>query len=137
MNPLSLYTSRMLPRRNCLVLHSGALGDFVLSWPLVMALGRIHPQSRIIVVTAAGKGQLAEAALRVESADIEMGWHSLFAARAEVPETVARMLGAAHGVYSFVSSEGDVASANLKRVAGDGAQVVSLAPRPPEGYGKH
>jgi ADP-heptose:LPS heptosyltransferase len=132
----------MLPRRNCLILHAGALGDFVLSWPLVMALGRIHPQSRIIVVTAASKGQLAEAALRVESADIEQGWHSLFTDAGDVPESVARMLGAAHVVYSFVSSDGDVTIENLKRLAGgardgQGAQVISLSPRPPEGYAKH
>ena len=47
-----------LIRRNVLIFHAGALGDFVLSWPLVMALGRLHPQSRIIVVTHASKGRL-------------------------------------------------------------------------------
>jgi heptosyltransferase-3 len=127
----------MLPRRNCLILHSGALGDFVLSWPLVMALGRIHAQSRIIVVTQASKGHLVEAALRVESSDIEQGWHSLFAEAGEAPESVMRMLGSSHVVYSFVSTEGDVASGNLKRLVGEGGQVVSLAPRPPLGYSKH
>ncbi len=130
----------MLPppqRRNCLILHSGAIGDFVLAWPLVMALSRIHPQSRVIVVTQASKGQLAEAALRVESADIELGWHALFAEGAEVPEPVARMLSAAHLVYSFVSSDGDATSANLKRIVGEAGQVVSLAPRPPDGFPRH
>jgi ADP-heptose:LPS heptosyltransferase len=68
-------------RRNVLILHHGALGDFVLTWPLILALGRIHPQSRIIVVTHASKGALAEAALHVESADIEQGWHVVFATR--------------------------------------------------------
>src|SRR5262245_1628727 len=70
---------RRVLRRNVLILHTGALGDFVLAWPLILALGRLHPQSRIICVTHASKGVLAEAALRVESADIEHGWHGLFA----------------------------------------------------------
>lgn len=127
----------MLPRRNCLILHSGALGDFVLSWPLVMALGRIHPQSRIIVVTHASKGALAEAALRVEATDIEQGWHALFSEHAQAPEPVARMLAGAHSIYSFISRDSDVTTQNLRRTAGEGAQVISLAPRPPDGYAQH
>ena len=117
-------------RRNVLILHAGALGDFVLAWPLILALGRLHPQSRIIVVTHASKGALAEAALRVESADIEQGWHSLFAADATPSENVAKMLGAAHSVYSFLSRDGDVTTANLRRIAGAEAKVVTVSPRP-------
>src|SRR5436190_20669497 len=108
-------------RRNVLILHTGALGDFVLSWPLILALGRIHPQSRIIVVTHASKGTLAEAALRVESADIEHGWHAVYAeggASTAADERVTRLLGGAHSIYSFVSNSNDAATANLRRLAG-------------------
>ncbi|HEX8521500.1 MAG TPA: glycosyltransferase family 9 protein [Tepidisphaeraceae bacterium] len=124
-------------RRNCLILHAGALGDFVLTWPLVMALSRIHPQSRIIVVTHASKGHLAEAALRVESADIEAGWHTLFSSAAEVTQQVQRLLAGSHAVYSFISDEQGKTQGNLKRVAGDDAQVISLKPRPGEDYAQH
>src|SRR6185503_13974252 len=91
-----------LLRRNVLIFHAGALGDFVLAWPLVLALGRLHPQSRIIVVTHASKGALAEAALRVESADIEQGWHALFADDSSPLDNVRKMLEAAHSIYSFI-----------------------------------
>src|SRR5439155_18558684 len=101
-------------RRNVLILHAGALGDFILAWPLILALGRLHPQSRIIVVTHASKGALAEAAMRVESSDIEMGWHALFSDAAEVGENVAKMLEGAHSIYSFVSRDGDVTTTNLR-----------------------
>src|SRR3954453_3483305 len=94
-------------RRNVLILHAGALGDFVLAWPLILALGRLHPQSRIIVVTHASKGALAEAALRVESSDIDHGWHGVYASGGDVPEHVTKLLQAAHSIYSFVSAEGD------------------------------
>src|SRR3982074_1768604 len=66
----------MLARRNVLIFHLGALGDFLLTWPVALALGRLHPQSRIFYVTHAGKGRLAEQVLRIEAADIESGWHS-------------------------------------------------------------
>src|SRR5215218_3686549 len=92
-------------RRNVLILHAGALGDFVLSWPLVLALGRLHPQSRIIVVTHASKGALAESALRVESADVEQGWHGLFGAGEDavaLAERAAKLVEGAHAIYSFV-----------------------------------
>ena len=58
-------------RRNVLIFHAGALGDFVVSWPLALALGRLHPQLRIIYIAAGQKGKLAEKAIRTESLDIE------------------------------------------------------------------
>src|SRR5688572_6498901 len=118
-------------RRNVLIFHAGALGDFVLTWPLVMALGRLHPQSRIIVVTHASKGALAELALHVESHDIEQGWHGLFTPNAALPERPARMLEAAHAVYTFMAGE-----EALRRLAPE-AQLVSLRPTPPADYVKH
>jgi heptosyltransferase III len=118
-------------RRNVLIFHAGALGDFVITWPLIMALGRLHPQSRIIVVTHASKGALAELALHVESHDVEQGWHGLFTSDAALPERPARMLESAHAIYTFMS--GDEA---LKRLAPE-AQLVSLQPTPPVDYTKH
>src|SRR3954454_9407271 len=88
-------------RRNVLIFHAAALGDFVLTWPLIMALGRLHPQSRIIVVTHASKGSLAELALHVESHDVEQGWHGLFSSDVALAERPAAMLQAAHAVYTF------------------------------------
>jgi ADP-heptose:LPS heptosyltransferase len=65
-------------RRNVLIFHLGALGDFILTWPFALALSRIYPQSRIIYVTHGEKGQLVEKVLRLESSDVENGWHGLF-----------------------------------------------------------
>jgi ADP-heptose:LPS heptosyltransferase len=117
-------------RRNVLIFHSGALGDFVVSWPLALALGRLHPQSRIIYVTQGGKGKLAEKALRTESADVDGGaWHHLFGDPASLPEPSRRTLEGAHSVFSFVSEPGDGWSANVKAIAPE-AQVVHIRPRP-------
>ena len=119
-------------RRNVLILHTGALGDFVLCWPLVLALGRLHPQSRIIIVTHASKGALAEAALRVESADIELGWHALFAEDdVKLVDRPAKLVEGAHAVYSFISR-----AEAIRKLAPE-AQVVALEPRPPQDYTKH
>jgi ADP-heptose:LPS heptosyltransferase len=60
----------MALRRNVLIFHQGALGDFIVTWPLALALGRLFPQSRVMYVSAREKGLLAERLLRVESVDV-------------------------------------------------------------------
>ena len=122
-------------RRNVLILHTGALGDFVLAWPLVLALGRLHPQSRIICVTHASKGALAEAALRVESGDIEHGWHGLFGDdTAALDERVAKLLEGAYAIYTFLPDE--KLTKNLATRAGH-APVTALRTIPPADWTRH
>jgi hypothetical protein len=125
-------------RRNVLILHTGALGDFVLAWPLVLALGRLHPQSRIICVTHASKGALAESALRVESADIEHGWHGLFtdppSNAGELDERVAKLLEGAYAVYNFLPDE--KLAKNLASRAGH-APIATLRTIPPQDWKRH
>jgi ADP-heptose:LPS heptosyltransferase len=120
----------MLPRRNVLVFHLGALGDFVLTWPLALALGRLHPQSRIICVTHAQKGALAEQALRLESADIDSGgWHALFGDGAALPAPSRKLLESAHSVYSFISDGADAWAKNTRAIAGEATIMFLRSPR--------
>ena len=88
-------------RRNVLIFHSAALGDFVLTWPFAVALARIYAQSRIIYVTHREKGLLAERVLRLESTDAEGGWHHLYADGGTPPERAGRLLAGAHAIYMF------------------------------------
>jgi ADP-heptose:LPS heptosyltransferase len=125
-----------MPPRNVLIFHNGALGDFVLNWPLAMAAGRLFPQSRIFYVTAAGKGELARRALKVESIDLEGGWHHLYAAGSTLPEAVSRRLSGAHHIFSFVNRRGDLWEQNVRQHA-PAAQLYCLEPTPPEGYLQH
>lgn len=126
----------MTPRRNVLVFHAGALGDFILTWPLALALGRVFPQSRIIYVTAGEKGALAERVLRVESADVEGGWHQLFSASPELPAPALRVLTGAHRIFTFVGEPGSVWSRNVAMLAPE-AEVIFLSQKPPGGFAGH
>jgi heptosyltransferase-3 len=123
-------------RRNVLIFHSGALGDFILSWPLALALGRIYAQSRIIYVAASEKGALAERALRIDSTDVETGWHHLFSASGEPPANVSRMLDGSHAIFSFVAPADSVWAANVKRLAPN-AKLFFIDPNPPAGFAEH
>jgi heptosyltransferase-3 len=80
-------------RRNVLIFHQAALGDFIVTWPLAMALSRVFAQSRIIYVTHSQKGKLAERVLHLEYADVESGWHALFAPSPQLPPPIAKLLG--------------------------------------------
>jgi len=93
--------------RNVLIFHAGALGDFVQTWPLGLALGRLYPQSRVIYVTQRQKGLLAEKALRLEFANVESGWHHLFGDATRLPEICRSKLASAHSIFSFIAKPGD------------------------------
>ncbi len=118
-------------RRNVLIFHQAAVGDFVLTWPFAVALARIYAQSRVVYVTAREKGQLAERVLRLESADAEGGWHGLYADGGELPERAGKLLAGAHAVYTFGRTT-PAWAANVRRLnPAVEPVVVDLSP-PPE-----
>ena len=123
-----------------MILHQGALGDFVLTWPLAVALGRLMPQRRIVYVAAGSKGALARRALRVEAADVEAGWHRLHGGGAEgfdpadLPPATGKLLAGAAAVYDFTGA----AAENLRRAVGsEEVPILPLRPRPAAGFAGH
>ena len=107
--------------RNILIFHSGALGDFVQTWPLGLALGRLYPQSRVVYVTQRQKGLLAEKAMRLEFADVESGWHHLFGDAARLPEICRNKLASAHSIFTFMAKPGDPWMNAVASIAPQGA----------------
>jgi ADP-heptose:LPS heptosyltransferase len=124
------------PRRNVLIFHLGALGDFILTWPLSLALSRLYPQSRIIYVTHGEKGELAERILRVESDDAEQGWHQLHSDGPSLPPLAANRLAGAHTIINFLSAGGDRWTSNVVAAAPE-AHLLAIQPRPPAEYAHH
>jgi ADP-heptose:LPS heptosyltransferase len=124
-----------LIRRNVLIFHSGGLGDFLLTWPLGLALGRLHPQSRIFYVTQASKGALAAAALRLDSLDAETGWPALYADSANPDDRLRKILAESHSVYTFLATPGDAFFRNVTHLSPQ-AQITPLQfPPPPDFLG--
>lgn len=123
-------------RRNILIFHNAALGDFAVTWPLAMAAGRLFPQARVIYVTAGGKGKLAEHVLRVESLDIESGFAGLWADAADVSPPARKVLDGAAMIFSFVSTAGDPWARTVAALAPE-ARLVHLSTELPDGYDAH
>lgn len=115
--------------------HSGALGDFVLTWPLLLGVARVLPQSRTMVITAGEKARLAEHVLRVEGRDVDSGWSPLFG-EGKVGEKQAKALAAAGLIVSFVSDGTDAWANNVKRLAPE-ASCLFLEPPPRDLKGRH
>lgn len=123
-------------RRNVLIFHQAALGDFVLTWPIAMAAARLWPTNRVIYVTAPSKGQLAERAISVEWRDGD-GWHALFAEGApSLPAPAGKALDGAMLILSFVSDGKDPWADNVRRIAPE-AQLVCIHPRPDDEIDRH
>jgi len=166
LSPVFNHEPLPMLRRNILIFHSAALGDFVLTWPLALSLGRLYPQSRIIYVTQSQKGALAERCLRVETTDIEAGWHHLHGDGDSLPEAARRRLEGAHSIFSFVAGDANRAAANRadsdQTIAGRAdahravanspqanpwldtareispqANILALTARPPVGFTEH
>jgi ADP-heptose:LPS heptosyltransferase len=122
--------------RNVLIFHAAALGDFVLTWPLGLALGRLYPQSRVIYITQRQKGLLAEKILNLESSDMEMGWHHLFGDADRLSDDNRRRLAGAHSIFTFTATQDQTWIDNVRHFAPQ-ADIVSIAPRPPANSSVH
>ena len=112
-------------RRNFLIFHSGALGDFIVTWPIAMAASRLYAQSRVAYVVPSEKGALAERLLRVDSIDSETGWHELFSESPNLAEQTRKTLDGAHFALSFVASANDRWSQNFATIAPE-AHLINL-----------
>jgi len=123
-------------KRNVLIFHLGALGDFIITWPIALTMARLFPQSRIFYVTHSQKGALAEKALRIESIDIEAGWHQLFSDDPELPAPSARALAGAHTIISFLAKDNEKWTANVRR-ANPQAHLITLTTAVPDDFAGH
>lgn len=123
-------------RRNVLIFHAGALGDFVLTWGLGLALGRIYAQSRVMYVTHPSKGMLVEQVLRLDWRDIETGWHRLHTSNPVLEESQARLLAGAQLIINFVAGPNEMWTDNLRSLSGE-APILSIAPTPAPQWDEH
>ena len=116
---------------NILIFHAGALGDFVLTWPLAMAISHVYPDSRIVYVTHATKGQLAQRFLPVNFSCIDTGgWYSMHGDWLKLSDANRELLAGADRVFAFVSRPDEWFSRNCRRL---GAMEVTEMRALPEG----
>lgn len=116
--------------RNVLIFHGGALGDFVLSFPVALALARLYPTSRVRYISAASKGRLASRVLGVEWVDAESGFSGLYADGATVPEAVEKLVAGSHRIVTYMAGPDDAWTARVRQLAPQAA-IMHLRTSPP------
>jgi hypothetical protein len=118
------------------VFHHGALGDSVLTWPMLRALAPLK-----LVAHASHAHLAARWIADVEPLDIDRPhWSELFAPDAvgstdETHPALGQLAGA-HRIISFVSDGRDAWAANIRRFAPQ-AMGVFIRPRPDAGQSVH
>lgn len=117
------------------VFHQAALGDFVLTWPLLRAM-----TGPTVVVAPWGKAKLGAQVLdHVEPMDIEMlEFTRLHAAGGptHVSPAVGELFERARRIVSFISPGGDDWADNVARRA-PGAKLLFVRPRPAADWERH
>lgn len=121
--------------RNVLIFHSGALGDFVLTFPLALSLARVYPQSRIFFVTTPGRGALVDAMLRLEWIDAEAGWHALFGPNPQLRARSLSLLSGASTVFALTAPP-PLWLDNVRAI-NPHARLITIDPRVPDDFAEH
>jgi ADP-heptose:LPS heptosyltransferase len=119
--------------RNIVILHSAALGDFVLSWPLGLGLARAYAQHRVIYVTHPSKGQLAESVLGVEWRD-ESLFTGIYGEDAAVTDQARAILSR---TWAVIALGADPQMTRRLAALAPQARLAPLTHRPPDGYHNH
>lgn len=125
----------MNPKRNVILFHQAALGDFVLTWPIALGVMRAMAQHRVIYVTKSSHGKLAEQAMGVEWRDAEQ-FGGLFSTDADIDEKSRRVIESSAIIISFATNGNDAWSANVHSIAPE-VKLISMTARPPADWPTH
>ncbi|MCE9592244.1 MAG: glycosyltransferase family 9 protein [Planctomycetes bacterium] len=119
-----------------ILVHQAALGDFVLTFPLLQSLAA--DGGATLVVAHGSKARLAARLFpHVQPIDIESpGWSALHASDAALPPALFPFIRDIRRVISFISRGDDAWSANTCRLLPH-AQHFFIDPRPPQGSRIH
>jgi hypothetical protein len=122
-------------RNTVLIFHQAALGDFLVTWPIALAVTRSMPQHRVVYVTAPSRGGLAAHALGVEWRNADQ-FAGLFVEDASISDASKQILDRTTLSISFVSNGNDVWSRRFRTLAPQ-AKLICLNPKPPEDWPGH
>lgn len=120
-----------MPKTTTLILHQGALGDWVLVMPLIRAL--IDQGHHVVAGQSHAKAILASKLVpTVEPLDIDTSaWAQLFSPRVTPEQPVQKRLSQATHIISFLSQSHDTWAGNVRHLAPH-AKLFCLDPRLPE-----
>lgn len=115
--------------RQVIVLHQGALGDFLLALSVIQSIRAATRAERVIVIASAASAQLAAGRSAVDAylSPEDTALHTLFA-ETQLDSLLGAALADASHVVSFLCAPDEPLHDRLRRATN--GQVISLDPRP-------
>ena len=120
-----------------LLIHQGALGDFVLTFPILRALA---PQPTVVIAPHSKAALAADCFRHVIARSIDQrDWSLLHAdgGAERIDEETRALLRAQKRIISFVSSGDDAWATNVRSLTHTPTRLVFLRPRPPAEWQGH
>ncbi len=116
--------------KHVLVLHQGAIGDFILTLSVIQAVSEFLGGADVTVVASAPSARLAagRSVIRQSFHPDQVGGHGLFQIDGPLDKRLLNLLGQADWVLSFLGGQDERTHARLK--AHTRRQVISVNPRP-------
>jgi len=113
-----------------LVLHQGAIGDFLLTMSVIEPAAKMWKAERVVAVASASSARLAAGRSVIDRCvhPDAVGLHSLFASRGPLDATLQSLLDQARWVLSFLG--GSETPVHRRLIACTGAQSIGIDPRP-------
>ncbi|MBP7936668.1 MAG: glycosyltransferase family 9 protein [Phycisphaerae bacterium] len=113
-----------------LVFHQGAIGDFLLTLPVIQAAREAAGAARVEVVASASSARVAAGRSVVDTwtSPEQVGLHTLFGEGSDLDEGLVRRLEQASLVLSFLG--GPAEASHHRLCAATPGRVVSVDPRP-------
>ena len=113
-----------------LVLHQGAIGDFLLTLPVIQAAKAATRTSHVEVIASAASARVAAGRSVVDlcTSPEQVGMHTLFSEENALDDRLAERLRSASLVLSFFGGPAETTHHRLS--AATTARVVSVDPRP-------
>lgn len=117
--------------RQLVVLHQGAIGDFILSLSVIEAVAGANGADSVTAVASAPSARLAAGRSVIQrcASPERMGLHTLFGPHSEADDALVGLLRDALCVLSFLSAPDQVIHDRLAALAPQ-ARVASVDPRP-------
>ncbi|GMU20234.1 MAG: hypothetical protein AMXMBFR13_03320 [Phycisphaerae bacterium] len=115
---------------NLLILHAGAIGDFVLTLSVIQALRASLAADRVVVIASAASARLSagRSAVDVYLPPESVGLHLLFQKGNELDRRLAEPLESSGTVLNFFCGPGEPLDKRLRQLTP--SRVISVDPRP-------
>jgi len=125
------------PQKRALLIHQGAIGDFLIACRLIEFIDKLHGGYQWSYLGKPSHGRLAQALRLIDSHENfdRPGWHLLFTSNETIPDAIAAFLRSFDLILNVICGPQTLFANRLEQVCT--GQVIHVDPKLPEDYPNH